>query len=30
MVIFINRETLSEEELIRELEEEDVRKDQGV
>ncbi len=30
MVIFIDRETLSEEELIRELEEEDVRKDQGV
>lgn len=30
MIIFIDRETLSEEELIRELEEEDVRKDQGV
>jgi len=30
MIIFIDRETLSEEELIRELEEKDVRKDEGV
>ena len=30
MIIFIDRETLSEEELMRELEEKDVRKDEGV